>query len=365
MTPRSWPIVSDDDLAAVLDVVASGEWVGWKRAALLESDWAAYVGVPVDRVVATSSCATAIHLAIRALGLRGRIVVPAYTFVGTVHPVLWAGCMPAFADVDPRTGLLDVEQAERVTVRTGAEAVVVVHLHGQPHPDVEGLARSFRVVEDACQAHGATLDGRTVGTFGDVGAWSLNAVKNLPAGQGGLAVARDAAVADRLAELTSYGREDEDGIETVGYASGITEVAAALARSQLRRLAENVDRARTNAAALSRLLEDVAEVPTDPPGGRSSWHKYPLRLPPGVDRDRLGDALDAFDVPTAVWQRRPVATEPVYGGDPADFPGASEFVGRTLMIGSERCPLIAQDEEEVVRWGAAIRKLLTERGRLS
>src|SRR5262245_41279705 len=188
---RRWPDIRPEDMAAVQAVLERGVLggVGAPEMTALETEWAAFVGRS-DCLLFNSGTA-AIHAALYGIGIEpgDEVITTAYTFAGTWQPILHQGAMPVFVDIDPRTYNLDPRRVEAaITQRT--RAIIAVHIGGLPADLDEILAIAERhglaVIEDACQAHGATYRGRQVGSYGVVGCYSLNSSKILSGGEGGL-----------------------------------------------------------------------------------------------------------------------------------------------------------------------------------
>src|SRR5207249_3055257 len=309
VNPRRWPIVTDADRAAIARVLDRGvlSGAGAPEVKALEAEFAAAVGTRF--CLATNSGTSALHIALAAAGVGpgNEVIVPALSFIATAQAVLHQGATPVPADA-----------ARRVTSRT--RAIVPVHLHGLPADmgAIEALARRHQltVIEDAAQAHGALYKGRAVGTQGAMAAFSLNSTKNLPAGEGGLCVTGSEELSARAARVRFDGLEPPskwdpghplddatDGLATVrGWMYLPGELTAALARSQLPRLAETTARSQRNAARLSERLERFpgVEPPAVPRDRTHVFHKYRVRVDPeraGVRhsaialRDRLLEAL--------------------------------------------------------------------------
>src|SRR5256885_8689020 len=293
VTPGRWPILTAEDRAAVERVrdrgVLSG--AGAPEMKALEAEFAAMVGARF--CLATNSGTSAVHIALAAAGVGqgDEVIVPALSFIATAQAVLHQGATPVFADVDPATYNIDpTDAARRVTART--RAIVPVHLHGLP-ADMDALGalaerHGLAIIEDAAQAHGALYKGRAVGTLGGMGAFSLNSTKNLPAGEGGLFVTDSGELYARAARVrfdgleppskwdASHPLDDEaDGHATVrGWMYLPGELTAALARSQLQRLAETTARSQRNATRLGERLVRLSGV--EPPGvPRDRTHVFP------------------------------------------------------------------------------------------
>lgn len=355
----SWPIFDDRDFTALRNVLASGILNRGTETSSLEEEWATYLGV--KEAIAVSSCSHALHLAVMAVGagVGDEVIVPALTFCGTVNPAVHAGATPIFADVLPGTYEIDpADVARKRTDRT--VAVIPVHLHGMPC-DVRQLALAapgLRIIEDACQAHGAELRGRKVGNLGSIACFSLNQVKPLGAGQGGLVVTNDPELAERVRMLASHGR---NGV--IGWSYGITEFSAALARTQLRRLDTNNEIGRCNAAIFGEALTDFASLlPTTPWERLPVWHKYRLLLPEGVSQSTAVTRLRSAGVECDTWPGKAVPDldgyVDKYGA--GDYPVSRRVASESVIIGSEPYPLACQSPTTVIRWAGAVHRMLSD-----
>src|SRR2546428_163526 len=278
---RRWPILTQDDRAAVARVLDRGVLSGAGAPEMrgLEAEFAAAIGARF--CLATNSGTAALHIALAAAGIGAgdEVIVPALSFIATAQAVLHQGATPVFSDIDLVTYNLDpADAARRVTPRP--RAIVPVHLHGLP-ADMDAIntlaqRAGLTVIEDAAQAHGALYRGRAVGTLGAMAAFSLNSTKNLPAGEGGLFVTSSEELYARAARGRFDGLEppskwdpchplddEADSQATLrGWMYLPGELTSAIARSQLQRLAETTARSQRNAARLR-------ERPARPPGGEA------------------------------------------------------------------------------------------------
>ena len=354
-----WPIFDDSDFAALQKVLASGILNRGNETSSLEEEWAAYLGV--REVIAVSSCTHALHLAVMALGagVGDEIIVPALTFCGTVNPVVHAGATPVFADVLPGTYEIDpTDVARKRTDRT--VAVIPVHLHGMPC-DVEQLelaAPGVPIIEDACQAHGAELRGRKAGNLGNIACFSLNHVKPLGAGQGGLVVTNDPELAERVRLLASHG-----GKGVIGWSYGITEFAAALTRTQLRRLDANNEIGRRNAAMFAEALVDFTSLlPSMPEERLPVWHRYRLLLPEEASQSTAIARLRDGGVECDTWPGKPVPDLDAYAAKygAGEYPVSRRVASGSVIVGSEAYPLACQSAATVSRWAKTVRKMLSD-----
>ncbi len=315
--PFARPYLTGDEGAAVADVIASG-WVSQgPKVQAFESALAERVGA-ADAVV-TTSCTTALHLALHAAGVGpgDEVIVPSLSFIATANAVRHCGARPVFADIDPRTYNLDPYAAERaITTRT--TAIMPVHQVGLP-ADMDAFVEIARrhhlaLVEDAACAIGARYRGRPVGSIGPMACFSLHPRKVITTGEGGFIAVQDIRLAERLRRLRQHGmsvsdlarhRNDQVVIEAYpepGFNYRMTDMQAALGLCQLEVLDEVLERRRALAerytAALARM--PGLEPPYEPPYAQRAWQSYCVRVAPGslVDRTELMERLLADGIVT-------------------------------------------------------------------
>lgn len=204
-----------------------------------EAEFADYCGV--DHGVATSNGTTALHTAFEALGLGDgdRILTTPFSFIASANAIQLCGAEPVFADIDPDTYNLDPDAViETIQAYNGdIDAILAVHLYGLP-ADVDRLCEiadehNLLLVEDAAQAHGATVGDRRVGGFGDAACFSFYPTKNMTTGEGGIVVTGNEHVADRAARFVNHGRSDKYAHVDVGHNYRLTSIAASIGRAQL------------------------------------------------------------------------------------------------------------------------------------
>jgi dTDP-4-amino-4,6-dideoxygalactose transaminase len=390
---RRWPDIRPADLAAVAAVLERGVLggVGAPEMTTLESEWAAYVGR--DDCLLFNSGTAAIHAALYGIGVGpgDEVITTSYTFAGTWQPILHQGAVPVFVDIDRRSYNLDPRRVEAaITPRT--KAIIAVHIGGLPADLDELVAIAERhglyLIEDACQAHGATYHGRQVGSFGVVGCYSLNSSKILSGGEGGLLVADDPDVLARARRLRVFG-EDIPELQkltgwnfrpytshSIGWNYRHQEMPAALARSQLQRLPEYIETGQRNAAVLDRRLAEIPGLtpPHVPDDRTSSYYQYRVRLepaelglghvPPTVFRDALGQALMAAGVGVELWHTQPAPAFPVFqergGYDLADYPEAIAMLDSSLVICEARYPIFVQPLELIEAYAEGIRRTIAD-----
>jgi perosamine synthetase len=248
-----WPIITEEDEAAVLEVLRSGDMSGTAVTREFEADFRAWFDMPY--CLAHCNGTAALQAAMYACGIRrgDEIICPSMTYWASALPAFSLGASVVFADIDPETLCLDPDDIEaRISPRT--RAIVVVHYAGYP-ADMDRILpiarkHGLKVIEDVSHAQGSLYKGRLTGTLGDVSAMSLMAQKSLVAGEAGMLMTRDPAIAERAVAWAHYERHgelsDPELVPFKGYPFGgvkgrVNQLASALGRSQLRRYAERIE----------------------------------------------------------------------------------------------------------------------------
>ena len=401
---KTWPEITQEDKDAVLGVLERNIFTGEEHgpeANALEREWAEFNGSKY--AMAFNSGTASIHTALFAggVGPGDEVITSAFSFSGTFQPILQQHAIPIFVDVDPRSFNLDVSQIEsKITDKT--KVLLPVHIHGLPADMDEILALAKKhdllVIEDSCQAHGATYKGKMAGTIGDFGCFSLNATKNLPGGEGGLANTDNEELLKRAKVFRTFGEKvglQEEEFRsyycyTVGWNYRCQEMPAAFARSQLRRLQRNNATAQRNGAYLTQELSKIEGlIPPHIPSDRTTvYHKYRVRFDlqalglsmPAVEfRDKLLAALCAEGMIANLWQYKPLPSNPIfqnldvglgdgypwrspyYGREisynPEDYPNAAKVLDTSIVVNSERYPIFGQDMELMEHYVAVFRKV--------
>jgi perosamine synthetase len=312
--------------------------------AAFEREFAARIGSA--HAVAVNSGTAAIHAALAALGVGDgdEVVTTPFSFAASATPALMQRAQPRFVDVDPRT--FNLEPAA-VLGAAGArtKVAIMVDLFGLPiaPAGLDALrARGVRVLEDACQAVGASRDGQAAGTLGDAGSFSFYATKNVTTGEGGMLVTDDAALATAARRFRHHGQGETYEYLTLGYNYRMTDVAAALGRVQLRRLDEIGAARRRNAAFYDAAFADVPglQTPYVPPGVVHAYHQYSLLVDGeltqnGAGRDDLRAYLAARQIATGVYYPTPLHLQPLFarfGYGPGDFPVAERLARQIVAL---------------------------------
>ena len=326
-----------DLLAACARVIDSGVSVMGPEARALEEAFAGFCGVEHGIAVANGTAALQLALLALDIGAGDEVITVANTFIATVEAISAVGATPVLVDVEPDTYLMDAAKFEAaITPRT--RAVIPVHLYGLmcDMGALNAIARRHRlaVIEDACQAHGATLGDAVAGSMSDAACFSFYPAKNLGTlGEGGMVVTRDPALAKRMRSLRSHGESARYHHSEPGWNLRLGEIQAATTRVQFDHLGSWNDGRRRVARWYGESLAGLGlQLPVVPEGRDHVYHLYVVQVD---ERDRIREALAADGIGTGVHYPVPVHEQPAYqslGLTAADLPVTSAAAGRLLSL---------------------------------
>jgi dTDP-4-amino-4,6-dideoxygalactose transaminase len=310
----------DEIDAAMEKVMLSGRYILGEEVAAFESEFAHYTGTREG--VGVASGTDALLLALRAceVGPGDKVVTVSHTAVATICAIELCGATPVLVDIDPATFTIDlnlVEETLRGDQGHPVKAIVPVHLYGLPvnMAALMELADRYgvRVVEDCAQAHGARWEGRRVGSFGHIGAFSFYPTKNLGAfGDGGALLTSDPILAERARTLRQYGWTQRYISEIQGMNSRLDELQAAILRVKLRHLDhDNALRRGLAGRYHDALSQGEFVLPNQPPAAEHVFHQYVLR---SRRRDELKTFLKVNRIETAILYPVPVHLQNAYIG---------------------------------------------------
>jgi perosamine synthetase len=311
------PQIGDEERAGVMSVLNSGQLAQGPVVEAFEREFAAWCGS--EFAVALNSGTAALHLLMLAHGVKegDEVITSPFTFVASANAALFVGARPVFVDIEPDTYALDPSKVEAaITPRT--RAIMPVDLYGHPAdiPAMREIAKRHElvVVEDACQAHGAAINGRKAGALGVSASFSFYPTKNMTTGEGGMVTTDVAGVAERVGALRQHGAAHRYHHDVLGYNFRMTELAAAIGRAQLAKLDEFNETRRRNAAALNKGLAGISGVvtPIERRNYRHVYHQYTIRVE--SDRDRFQERLRALGIGSAIHYAVPVHRQPLYLG---------------------------------------------------
>ncbi len=290
--PAARPILGEEEKEAVQEVLESGYIAAGPKVEQFENEFSEYIGV--KNGIAVSSGTASIHTALLALGIGedDKVITSPYSFFASVSPVKAVGAEPVFADIDPDTFCIDVDRVEELA-EEGADAIIPVHLYGHPADmdDINSIAKEYdlKVIEDACQAHGAEVNGKKVGGLGDAGCFSFYATKNMVTGEGGMITTDDEELAEKARLIRSHGRTERSEHVLLGHNFLMNDMEASLGLVQLKKLDGFNESRRNNAKILNEELqgleeEGIVKRPLEKDGFKHVYHQYALR----VDKEKRG-----------------------------------------------------------------------------
>lgn len=306
-------IKSEIDLV-IKNIVISSQFILGNECSEFEQEFAKFCGVKY--AVGVGSGLTALELGMRALGVGvgDEVITPVNSFIASSSAISFTGATPVFVDCLEDTFNIDIKKAEKlITKRT--KAIMPVHLYGQL-ADMDGvlkLAKKYQllVIEDACQAHGASFKNRMAGSFGALAAFSFYPGKNLGAyGDGGMITTNNKMVAEKIKMLRNYGQKEKYKHLILGWNSRLDNLQAAILRVKLKRLEKWNEKRLENAKLYNKYLEKLPIItPKIYPNYRHIFHLYVVRV---NNRDKLAKFLSAKGISTVMHYPLPIHLQPAY-----------------------------------------------------
>jgi dTDP-4-amino-4,6-dideoxygalactose transaminase len=314
LIPVAKPEIGKAERKAVDRVMRSGLLAQGPEVSNFEKEFSKFVQ---DReCVAVNSGTSALHIALLSLGIgKGdEVIVPSFTFAGTANSVALTGATTIFLDIDPTTFCIDPKEiVKAITPKT--KAIQTVHLYGlaADMPAIMKIAKKYKllVIEDAAQAHLASIDGKPVGTFGDAAAFSFYPTKNMTSGEGGMIVFKDSTAARTARLYRNQGMEKRYENELVGFNLRMTDIHAAIGRVQLSKLKDRTQRRQENADYLSENISKLVVVPLAPKGYSHVFHQYTIKVQ--GNRDSFASKLTDLGIGSGVYYPIPVHELPAFG----------------------------------------------------
>ena len=331
--PAARPIIGEQERAAVDAVLASGGMAQGPQVAAFEEEFSAQV-VDGRHCIAVNSGTSAQHLAMLAMGIGpgDEVIVPSFTFAATANSVALTGATVVFADIEPDHFCLDPDAA-RAVMTSRTRGIMPVHLYGHPaamdaFEEIAG-EHGLLLIEDAAQAHAASLHGRPIGTWGDAGSFSFYPTKNMTSGEGGMVTTASEEIARTVRLLRNQGQERKYENEIVGFNNRMTDIHAAIGRVQLTKLAGWTQQRQANAAFLDANLSGVVTPPVAK-GAVHVYHQYTIRVV-DHDRDAFAQELHERGIGSGVYYPIPNHRLPAYARD-IDLPQTERAARECLSL---------------------------------
>jgi dTDP-4-amino-4,6-dideoxygalactose transaminase len=334
--------------AAMAKVLQKTDFILGADVKAFEEEFAAYSGAKY--CVSVDSGTSALEMALRAynIGAGDEVITVANTFIATALAISYTGARVVLVDINPHTYTIDVDRIEAaITPRT--KAIIPVHLYGQP-ADMDPIMEIARrhnlvVIEDACQAHGASYKGRQAGSIGHAAAFSFYPGKNLGAyGDGGGVTTNDENVNKTLLSLRNYGQSKKYHHEIQGFNRRLDTLQAAVLRVKLKYLDQWNNARREHAKLYNELLADApVSRPHEPSYAKSIYHLFVIRA---QDREGLRSALAEQDITAIMHYPLPIHLQPAYkelGYERGNFPITEKFADQILSL-----PMYAELTDEAI-----------------
>lgn len=342
------PSIGEEELHAIEEVLKSGVLTNGPATQAFERAFAGYHGTSEAVAFANGTVALTAMYLVAGIGPGDEVIVPSMTFVSSATSLLHVGATPVFAEVEPESFNIDVCHAKQlVTKRT--KAILAVHYGGQPAdlPALRSLANDadIMLLEDAAEAHGASLGAQMVGGWGAAGMFSFTPTKNITTGEGGMVTINDSEAANELRLLRNHGQTSAYCHERLGYNWRMTEMQAAIGLVQLKKLHSIVERKRENAAWMANRLGGLASVrlPAELPTRRHVYMLYTLMVEKG--RDNVMNHFLDKGIEARIYFP-PVHKQPLFSDQAPCLPRTEEIASRMLSV-PFHARLTANELEEI------------------
>lgn len=336
--PISKPFFNNEEINEVKKVMQEGNlttaaFKGGKRVQELESLLCKFVGS--QDAVAINSGTAALHAALLALGIGkdDEVLLPSFTFLATANAIVATGAKPVFVDIKKTDYTIDSDNLEK-KVTSRSKAVIPVHLYGHP-ADMRTISEiaskhSLHVIEDACQSLGSTYNGKQTGSIAELGCFSFYASKVLTSGEGGAIVTNSKELADRLRMIRNHGMLEGYDTRIFGLNLRMTEISAAIAKVQMRKLKKMLQIRRKNAMTLTKLLQGKNIVlPKENDSSKYNWYLYTVAI---EKRDDVVKKLNSLGIGATVYYKTPVHRTPFYSNSSVSLPNTEWAAGHVLSL---------------------------------
>jgi dTDP-4-amino-4,6-dideoxygalactose transaminase len=333
---RQYQGIKEEVLAEIGQTLEGMQLFLGKNVQAFESEFATYCGT--EFAIGAGSGTEALHLALLACGVQpgDEVITVSNTFFATVEAIALVGAQPVLVDIDLDTYNIDPSQIER-SISAQTKAIIPVHLYGLPAnmDPILKLAQTYKlkVIEDACQAHGAEYYGRRTGSLGDAGCFSFYFTKNLGAyGEAGMIVTSDPDIAKKCQMLRDHGQDAKYHHPLMGTNSRLDEIQASVLRVKLPHLDKWNERRQNLARAYEACLPPSVVKPKEMPGAKHVYHLYVIRTP---ERDQLRAWLESRGVATGMHYPIPIHLQEAWGdyyGSDAYLPVTEKVAGEILSL---------------------------------
>ncbi len=353
MIPISKPLLDEKELEQITDVINTGMLAQGPKVRKFEEDFAKYIGT--KHAIATNSGTAALHVALSSAGIgKGdEVITTPFTFIATANSILYCNAKPVFADVNEEDFNIDPAKIEeKITSKT--KALLIVHLYGQPC-NMDKITKicnkhNISLIEDACQAHGAEFNGQKVGSFG-TGCFSFYPTKNMTTGEGGMITTNSDEIAKKARIIRNHGSQKQYFHEMLGYNYRMTDIAAAIGISQLKKLESFIEKRISNANYMTNHLQKIKGivVPKEFSNRRHTFNQYTIRIKKDfrLKRDELCEKLKSNGIGYGIYYPYPLNRQPLYEGKFKENYPISELISNEV-VSIPIHPSLTKDDLEMI-----------------
>ena len=315
---------------AAIHALRNESFVGGESVSKFEEEFADYIGTKC--AVSVSSGNAALQISLMSLGIsdNSKVITPTNSFIASANCIRMVNAKPILVDIDLRDGGIDIG-----SVTENANAVIPVHIYGNPC-DFESVKaftenQNIPIVEDACQAHGATYKDKKVGSLGDVGCFSFYPTKNMTvAGDGGMTTTDNEEIAMKIKSIRDNGRKTKTEFDKLGFTMRLNTVNAAIGRVQLSHLDEKNTRRREIVSIYRKNLVNDCILPENE-NGKSVYHQIVVKH---EKRDQIRQELADNDIGSAIYYEKPIHLQPIYQEYGYELPNSEKFSKEIMSLPS-------------------------------
>ena len=311
---------------AAIHALRNESFVGGESVSKFEEEFAEYIGTKY--AVSVSSGNAALQISLMSLGIseNSKVVTPTNSFIASANCIKMTNANPILSDIDLKDGGIDIS-----SITQNVDAIIPVHIYGNPcnFDSVKSFAEEQKIpiIEDACQAHGATYRGKKVGSLSDVGCFSFYPTKNMTvAGDGGMTTTDNEEIALKIKSIRDNGRKTKNEFDKLGFTMRLNTVNAAIGRVQLKHLDEKNSRRREIVSIYKKNLTEDCILPENE-NGKSVYHQIVIKH---EKRDQIRQELTDNDIGSAIYYEKPIHLQPIYQEYGYNLPN-SEKISKEIM----------------------------------
>jgi len=321
---------TDEMEKAAIDALRNESFVNGESVSKFEEEFARYIGTKYAVSVNSGNSALQISLMALDISTDSKVATPTNSFIASANCIRMTNAQPILTDIDTRDGGIDVN-----SITEKVDAVIPVHIYGNPcdFDSVKTFAEEQKIpiIEDACQAHGATYKNKKVGSLSDVGCFSFYPTKNMTVGgDGGMSTTNNEEVADKIRSIRDNGRKTKNEFDKLGFTMRLNTVNAAIGRIQLKHLDEKNSRRREIVSIYKENLIEDCILPENE-NGKSVYHQIVIRH---ENRDEIRKKLTDNDIGSAIYYEKPIHLQPIYLDYNYKLPNSEKFAKEILSLPS-------------------------------